>query len=263
VNWLSIVSLVPLLMYRQSITGKIVDPIQLPLSNVPIGLLPVGGDWVTRSTRTDANGAFRFFPIEPGDYVIVMRESGFQSQVRVVHVSSAETDVGTLKVKLFAGCESPIGNCNTVGTPAWPEAPVVDLCEALKTPDRYASKLIVMVGMLTTVRGWPALTATCDSMLASGGLTWTNAVLLPEGAVPQQSAMFPNVPDLKKKLADLSAAGRKTSGSATGKVAAVYGFLDIPDGLQVVPCTGDSCLGPDFRMPAASFLRVDGFQELK
>jgi hypothetical protein len=88
-------------------------------------------------------------------------------------------------------------------------------------------------------------------------------VLLPEGAVPQQSAMFPNVPDLKKKLADLSAAVRKTSGSATGKTATVYGFLDIPDGLQVVPCTGDSCLRPDFRMPAASFLRVDGFQELK
>jgi hypothetical protein len=140
-------------MYEQSITGKIVDPIPLPLSNVPIGLLPVGGDWVTQPTRTDANGAFRFFPIEPGDYVIVMRESGFQSQIRVVHVSSAETDVGTLKIKLFAGCESPIGNCNTVGTPAWPEAPVVDLCEALKTPDRYVSKLIVMVGMLTTVRG--------------------------------------------------------------------------------------------------------------
>ncbi len=140
---------------------------------------------------------------------------------------------------------------------------MVDLCEALKTPDRYASKLIVMVGMLTTVRGWPALTASCDSMLASGGLTWTNAVLLPEGAVRQQSPTFPNVPGLKKKLADLAAVVTNTSGSAPAKVAAVYGFLDIPDGLQVVPCNDDFCTRPDIRMPPASFLRVDGFQELK
>jgi hypothetical protein len=211
------------------------------------------------------NGTFRFSPIEPGDYVIVAREAGFQSQVRVVHVSSAETNVGTLNPKIFTGCASPIGNCDTVtvGTPTWPEAPLVNLCGALKNPDRYASKLIVMVGMLTTVRGWPALTATCNTMLASGGLTWTNTVLLPEGAVPQQSATFPNVPDLKKKLAELAAAVRKTSGSATAKLAAVYGFLDIPDGLQVVPCSGDSCTRPDIRMPPASFLRVDGFQELK
>src|SRR4029079_12410721 len=66
-------------------------------------------------------------------------------------------------------------------------------CEALKTPDRYGSKLIVMVGMLTILHGWPTLTATCDSMLASGGLTWTNAVLLPEAAAPQRSPTLPKI----------------------------------------------------------------------
>jgi hypothetical protein len=181
----------------------------------------------------------------------------------VVRISSGETDVGTLKPKFFTGCESPIGNCNTVGPPTWPEAPVADLCEALKGPDRYASKLIVMVGMLTTLNGLPTLTATCDNALASGGLTWTNAVLLPEGAVPQKSPTFPDVPDLRKKLADLAAAIRTTSGSQTSRVAAVYGFLDIPDGLKAVPCADNPCTRPDIRMPPASFLRVDGFQELK
>jgi hypothetical protein len=68
---------------------------------------------------------------------------------------------------------------------------------------------------------------------------------------------------LKKKLADLAAAIRKTSGSSTARVAAVYGFLDVPDGLTVVPCASDSCTRPDILMPPASFLRVDGFQELK
>jgi hypothetical protein len=247
----------------QSIIGKIVDPIPLPWPNVPMGLLPVGSDWITQSAHTGSDGTFRFFPVEPGIYVVISRASEFRSQVRVVHVSSNDSDIGTLKPKFFTGCESPIGNCNTVGTPSWPEAPVVDLCEALKSADRYASKLIVMVGGLTTVRGWPTLTATCDSALASDGLTWTNAVLLPEAAAAQVFPTLPDVLGLKKKLADLAAAFRKTSGSPTARVAAVYGFLDIPDGLQVVPCTGDSCTRPDIRMPPASFLRVDGFQELK
>jgi hypothetical protein len=122
---------------------------------------------------------------------------------------------------------------------------------------------MVMVGMLTNLNGLPTLTATCDTALTSGGLTWINAVLLPEGAAPQQSPTLPKLRDLKKNLADLAAAVRKTSDSATSRVVAVYGFLDIPDGLQVVPCAGDSCTRPDIRMHPASFLRVDGFQELK
>jgi hypothetical protein len=140
---------------------------------------------------------------------------------------------------------------------------VVDLCQALKSPDRYGNKLILMVGMHTTLHGWPALTATCGTALATASLTWINAVLLPEGAVPQKTPTFPDVPDLRKKLADRAAAVRKTGGSATSRVVAVYGFLDLPDGLQAVPCTGDSCTRPDIRMPPASFLRVDGFEELK
>jgi hypothetical protein len=75
--------------------------------------------------------------------------------------------------------------------------------------------------------------------------------------------MPPNVSDLRKKLADLAAAVRRTSGSTTAKVVAVYGFFDIPNGLTVVPCAGDSCAHPDILMPPGSFLRVDGYQELK
>jgi len=141
-------------------------------------------------------------------------------------------------------------------------APVADLCESLKSPDRYASKLIVMVGTLTTLHGLPTLTATCSDALSSGGLTWANSVLLPEASATQKSPTLPNVPDLKKKLADRASAIRKASGSTTSRVVAVYGFLDIPDGLATVPCKGD-CSRPDVLMPPASFLRVDGFQELK
>jgi hypothetical protein len=263
VKHLAVALLLPLVLSGQSITGKIVDPIPLPWPNLPVGLLPVGADWVTTSTHTNASGAFRFFPVEPGNYVVILRANAFRGQVIVVRVSGGETNVGTLEPKFFTGCESPIGNCNTLGTPTWPEAPVADLCETLKRPDRYAGKVIVMVGMLTTLHGWPTLSATCDNSLSSDGLTWTNAVLLPEGAVPQRSPTFPKLPDLEKKLADLAAAIRKTSGLPTSRVAAVYGFLDIPDGFQVVPCSSDSCTRPDIRMPPASFLRVDGFQELK
>jgi hypothetical protein len=233
--------------------------------NVRVGLLPVGADGVTKSTHTDPNGTFRLSPIESGDYVIIARSAGFQSRVLALRVSSGqEADVGTLVLRIVS-CDSPGTNCDYIfgGAPPQPPVPVVDLCTALKSPDRYGNKLIVMVGMLTTLHGRPAFTATCDSMLASGGLTWINAVLLPEGAAPQKSPTFPKVPDLKKKLVDLGAAVRKASGSATSRVVAVYGFLDIPDGLQAVPCTGDSCAHPDIRMPAASFLRVDGFEELK
>jgi hypothetical protein len=120
-----------------------------------------------------------------------------------------------------------------------------------------------MVGMLTTLNGVPTMTATCESVLASGGLTWTNAVLLPENASPQRSPTLPDIPGLKRKLADLSASVRRANRSAASRVVVVYGFLDVPDGLSVVPCVGDSCTRPDIKMPPASFLRVDGFQELK
>ena len=197
--------------------------------------------------------------------MILAREGGFQSRVlRVRAMSGERVDVGTLKLRI-SGCDSPGVNCDTFGPtpPHRPPVAVVDLCEALKNPDRYENKLTVMVGMLTTLHGRPTLTATCDSALALGGLTWINAVLLPEAALPQQSPTFPKVSNLNKKLAKLAAAVRKTSASSTSRVAAVYGFLDIPDGLQAVPCTVDSCVHPDIRMPPVSFLSVEGFQELK
>lgn len=258
--------LVPLLVCGQSITGRFVDPYPAGVGGVVVGLLPAGADWVTRSTHSEPNGTFKLSPVQPGEYVIVARGAGFQSRVLTTSVSSGnETDVGTLELRI-ASCDSPgILSCDNFGSspPPRPPIPVVDLCEALKHPDRYGNKIIVIVGVITSVRGWPSLTATCNTALSSGGLSWINAMLLPEGAVPQKSPTFPNVPDLKKKLADLAAAVRKTSGATTARVAAVYGFLDIPDGLQVIRCTGDACAHPDIRMPPASFLRVDGFEALK
>ena len=256
---------VPLLTYGQSITGRFVDPARASIGNVGVGLLPVGGDWVTRSTHTDPYGSFRFLPVGPGEYLIIARGAGFQSRVLTIRVSSGnEADVGTFELRI-SSCDSPGVFCDSFGapSPARPPAPLVDLCQALKSPGRYGNRLIVLVGTLSTLNGWPTLTAPCDSALASGGLTWTNAVLLPEGAAPQQPLSLPKIPDLKKRLADRAAAVRKASGPATARVVAVYGFLDIPERLTVIPCTGDSCSRPDVLMPPASFLRVDGFEELR
>jgi hypothetical protein len=265
VKWLVLALISPLALSGQSIVGRVVDVIPLPLRNALVELLPVGGDWITQSTRTDASGTFQFSAFESGEYVILARMGGFQSRVLQVRVASGQkVDAGALELRL-SGCDSPGVSCDYFGNPRprRPPVPVVDLCEALKSSDRFGNKLIVMVGMLTTLHGRPALTATCDSTLASGGPTWINAVLLPEGAAPQQSPTLPKVRDLKKKLVNLAAAVRKTSDSATSRVAAVYGFLDIADALQVIPCAGDSCTHPDIRMPPASFLSVEGFQELK
>ena len=264
-KWLGITLLLPLIISAQSITGKIVDPILAPVEGVSIGLLPVGTDWVTKSTHTDANGTFRISPVEPGEYVLIARNTGFQSRVLGVRaLSGREIDAGVLVLRV-AACESPGVNCDYFGSspPPRPPVPVVDLCEALKSPDLYGRNLVVMVGTLTTLYGWPTLTGTCSNLLSSGGLTWTNSVLLPEAFVSQQSARLPNIPALKTKLADRAAVVRKTSGSRKSRVVAVYGFLDISDGLAAVPCHGDSCAHPDILMPPSSFLRVDGFQELK
>lgn len=266
-NCLGIAFVVPLLTCGQSITGTFVDPAQASVGNVVVGLLPVGDDWVTRSTHTDAYGRFRFLPVKLGEYVVVARAGGFQGRVLAVRVvAGKETELGAVELKV-GSCDSPGTNCDYIFVgpppPPRPPVPVVDFCTALKGPDRYGNKLIVLVGMLSTLHSWPTLTAKCDSMLASGGPTWTNAVLLPEQAAPQRSPTLPNIPNLKKQLVDLAAAVRKTSGSATSKVVAVYGFLDIPDGLKVVPCASDSCTHPDILLPPASFLSVEGFQELK
>ena len=266
VKRLGIALLVPLFACGQSITGKIVDPISLPLRNVPVGLLPAGADGVTKSTHTDSNGKFRFSPVEPGEYVVIARAVGFRGKVLAIQVISEEdADVGTLKLT-GPSCDSQGVNCDTFGTPPpdRPPIPVVDLCEALKDPARYGNNLIIIVGVLTALHGWPAVAAACDAALASDGLSWTNAVLLPEKATPQRSPKFPSIPNLKRKLSDRAEIVRKSAGSSGSRVVAVYGFLDIPDGLSVVPCAGNPCpVRPDILIPPASFLRVDGFQELK
>ena len=113
VNCLRIALLVPLVMCGQSITGKIVDPIPAPLPGLVVGLLPIGGDWVTKSTRTGSDGEFRFFPIEPGEYAIIARAPGWRSRVRVVRVSGkADADLGALELGI-ASCDST-GVCDYV-----------------------------------------------------------------------------------------------------------------------------------------------------
>ena len=102
-----------------------------------VGLLPVGDDWVRQSTHTDANGAFQFFSVEPGEYVLIARSGGFQSRaLRVRALSGQEVDAGALELGI-SGCESPGVNCDTFGVPPTrrPPVPVVDLCEALKSPE--------------------------------------------------------------------------------------------------------------------------------
>ena len=264
-KWLGITLLLPLVISAQSITGKIVDPALAPVEHVSIGLRPVGADQVTKSTQTDSEGAFRLSPVEPGEYVLIARKTGFQSRVLAVRVvAGKEAELGAMEIRVVS-CDFPGVNCDYFGSlpPTRSPVPVVDLCEALKSPAQYGNKLIVMVGTLTALNGLPALTAKCDSALAAGGLTWINAILLPWQAAPQESPTLPNIAELEKKLADRAAAIRKGNGATTSRVVAVYGFLDIPDGLTSVPCTGDSCARPDILMPPASFLRVDGFQELK
>lgn len=264
VKWLGITLLLPLVISAQSITGKIVDPALAPVEHVSIGLRPVGADQVTKSTHTDSDGVFRLSPVEPGEYVLIARNTGFQSRVLGVRtVTGREVDAGVLVLRVQS-CESPGVDCDHAGpVPPWPPVPVVDLCDALKAPDLYGRNLVVMVGTLTTLHGSPTLTATCHNALSSGGLTWTNSVLLPEAFASQQAARLPNIPNLKKQLAERAAALRKAGGSTKSRLVAVYGFLDIPDGLASVPCAGDSCTRPDILMPPASVLRVDGFQELK
>ncbi len=196
--------------------------------------------------------------------MIVARGAGFQSRVLAVRVvAGQEAELGDVELKV-GSCDSPGTYCDYFGTlpPAPSPVLVVDLCDALKAPGRYGNQLIVMVGVLTSLNGQPTLTAACGTALSSSGLTWPNLVLLPEAAA-KQPPKLPDVPDLEKKLADRAAAVRRTSGSLGSEVVAVYGFLDVPDGLTVVPCTSDSCTRPNLRMPPASFLRVNGFQELK
>ena len=193
VKWLGITLLLPLVISAQSITGKIVDPIPLPLPGVPVGLLTVGGEWVTKSTQTDSNGTFKFIGVEPGEYVLTARTGGFQSRVlRVRALSGKDVDAGALELRV-SGCDSPGVNCDTFGPipPRRPPVLVVDLCEALRSPGRYGNQLIVVVATLTNLHGSPTLTARCSNVLSSGGLTWTNSVLLPEGAAPPELADAP------------------------------------------------------------------------
>jgi beta-lactamase regulating signal transducer with metallopeptidase domain len=83
--------------------GTVVDPNGRPLADAVVRLTPLGKSEQVFETRTDANGAFEFSPVPPGEYMLALRYPGFSGSRQRIQLTAGgatialRARVGTLQ----------------------------------------------------------------------------------------------------------------------------------------------------------------------
>ena len=77
-------------------SGTVIDPMGRPLADAVVRLTTIANDDQSYETRTDANGAFQFSPVAPGDYMIAVKYPGFSGGRQRLQLRSGEYTI-TLK----------------------------------------------------------------------------------------------------------------------------------------------------------------------
>src|ERR1035437_379640 len=77
-----------------SLIGTVVDPADAAVANAPVTLT----DTETKSTRTantDTTGTYRFLSLDPGNYSLTVKATGFKSETQTgIVISASETHNG-------------------------------------------------------------------------------------------------------------------------------------------------------------------------
>jgi TonB family protein len=79
--------------------GTVVDPNGRPLADAVVRLTPLGKSEQVFDTRTDANGAFEFSPVPPGEYMLALRYPGFSASRQRIPLNAGGTTI-TLRARV-------------------------------------------------------------------------------------------------------------------------------------------------------------------
>ncbi len=110
-------------------SGTVSDPMGRPLADAVVRLSAVASSEQAYETRTDANGAFRFNAVTPGDYMISLRSPGFSGGRQRLQLANGEMTlalqarVGTLQETVSVrggGANNPAGPRTEQSVPAPP-----------------------------------------------------------------------------------------------------------------------------------------------
>ena len=112
-------------------SGMVVDPMDRPLADAVVRLSAIANNEQAYETRTDANGAFKFNAVTPGDYMLSIRYPGFSSSRQRVQLRAGEftftlkAQVGTLQetISVRAGATGSTATSRSEQSAPVPEAP--------------------------------------------------------------------------------------------------------------------------------------------
>jgi TonB family protein len=99
-------------------SGTVVDPSGRPLADAALRLTTLGNSEQVFETRSDANGAFQFAPVPPGEYMLAVRYPGFSASRRRIQLSA-----GGLTVSLRAQVGTLQERVSVTGPAGGPDAP--------------------------------------------------------------------------------------------------------------------------------------------
>src|SRR6185503_18445932 len=71
------------------VTGRVVDPQGASVAGAEISLVPSSTGQRTRSTRSNADGAFSIDSVAPGQYTLIVRAPGFTESTQTMSVGAA------------------------------------------------------------------------------------------------------------------------------------------------------------------------------
>ena len=80
------------------VTGRVVDPQGASVASAEISLVPSATGQRTRSTRSNADGAFSIDSVAPGQYTLIVRAPGFTESTQTMSVGAATNLTVTLKI---------------------------------------------------------------------------------------------------------------------------------------------------------------------
>ena len=85
-------------MYGQTVSssliGTVVDPADAAVANAPVTLTDIETK-STRTANTDNAGTYRFLSIDPGNYTLTVKATGFKSETQTgIAIAASETHNG-------------------------------------------------------------------------------------------------------------------------------------------------------------------------
>jgi hypothetical protein len=162
------------------ITGQVTDRLHEPIANAAVALKvepstePGFSVGFTRAvTTTDLNGKFTFPAVPPGDYILHFESSGFALlEMRIAAVEDLELANIVMDVGLMEGPADPPFNVSPIGQKLEEdsEEPITtNLCELVKTPERFNGRLIQIRAEYVSKFQWEGLVdESCSATLQVG-----------------------------------------------------------------------------------------------